>query len=166
MWWRYHVIATTRSNEMVFANFRTRVFRKQCLLCSEQHFAGYLSRWGYAQLNTVICLSRFSAFYRHNFGNYHYHWVSYEVDFKMFDLSRYSHYFSMHIWLFTNAIDIVSRIHDRISLLACCYAPDFRTGTFIAAIRSCREVFSRWECGFHWKLCCCWWRDCGGVGSL
>ena len=38
----------------------------------------------------------------------------------------------------------------------CFYAPDFRTGTFIAAILRCREVFSRWECGFHWKLCCCW----------
>ena len=22
--------------------------------------------------------------------------------------------------------------------------------------RRCREVFSRWECGFYWKLCCCW----------
>ena len=62
----------------------------------------------------------------------------------------------MHIWLFTNAIDIVSRIHERISIWVCCYAPDFRTGTFIAVIRRCREVFSRWECGFHWKLCCCW----------
>ena len=62
----------------------------------------------------------------------------------------------MHMWLFTNAIDIASRIHGRIRIWVCCYAPDFRTGTFIAAIRRCREVFSRWECGFHWKLCYCW----------
>ena len=62
----------------------------------------------------------------------------------------------MHMWLFTNAIDIVSCIHGRIRIWVCCYAPDFRTGTFIAVIRRCREVFSRWECGFHWKLCYCW----------
>ena len=62
----------------------------------------------------------------------------------------------MHIWLFTNAVDIISRTHERISTWVCCYAPDFRTGTFIAVIRRCREVFSRWECGFHWKLCCYW----------
>ena len=59
----------------------------------------------------------------------------------------------MHIWLFTNAIDIVSRIHERISIWVCCNAPDFRTGTFIAAIRRCREVFSQWECGFHCPAC-------------
>ena len=62
----------------------------------------------------------------------------------------------MHIWLFTNAIDIVSRIHERISIRVCCNAPDFHSGTFVAAIRRCPEVFSGWECGFHWKLCCCW----------
>ena len=50
----------------------------------------------------------------------------------------------------------IAIIHDRISIWVCCYAPDFRTGTFIAAIGRCSEIFSRWECGFHWKLCCRW----------
>ena len=62
----------------------------------------------------------------------------------------------MHIWVLPNAVDIVSRIHERISIWVCCYASDFRTGTLIAAIWRCREVFSRWKCGFRWKLCCCW----------
>ena len=32
----------------------------------------------------------------------------------------------------------------------------FVPGPLIAVIRRCREVFSRWEHWFHWKLCCCW----------
>ena len=38
----------------------------------------------------------------------------------------------------------------------CCYAPDVSAGPFSAVIRRCREIFNRWECGFHWKLWCHW----------